>query len=282
MDEICLHSPYDVDEAQLDKVNCQYYVHGDDPVYNAAGENMNEILGALNRFKMIKRTTGISTTDITGRLLKLLEPEDESDGPFSTTSQNSRFAEPPKQQFLQTSTRIANFSNRSDPKPGDTIVYFAASCDLMHPGVIERLKLAKQQGDYLYVGLWDDEMIRYYKGSKYPLQSLQERILMALAIKYVDDVVIGAPYIVTEDLIRSLNISKVVIVDTAEDQVKEEHRNIDPYRVPKEQKIYTEIPKIEHDLTLEDIAKRVAANRAAFEKKFAKKKSSQDEYYKNK
>ena len=89
VDEICLHSPYDVDEEQLDKVNCQYYVHGDDPVYNAAGENMNEILGAINRFKMIKRTTGISTTDITGRLLKLLETDDESDGPFSTTSKTS-------------------------------------------------------------------------------------------------------------------------------------------------------------------------------------------------
>ena len=75
VDEVCHHSPYDVDETQLDKVNCQFYVHGDDPVYNALGENMNEVLGAVNRFKMIKRTTGISTTDITGRLLKLLEPE---------------------------------------------------------------------------------------------------------------------------------------------------------------------------------------------------------------
>ena len=52
--------------------------------------------------------------------------------------------------------------------------------------------------------------------------------------------------------------------------------------MPKEQKIFTEILKIENDLTLEDIAKRVAANREAFEKKFAKKKSSQDDYYKNK
>ena len=40
---------------------------------------------------------------------------------------------------------------------------------------------------------------------------------MALAIKHVDDVVIGAPYIITEDLIRSLNINKVVYVETDED-----------------------------------------------------------------
>ena len=42
---------------------------------------------------------------------------------------------------------------------------------------------------------------------------------MALGIKYVDDVVIGAPYIITEDLIRSLNIKKVVHVETDEDRV---------------------------------------------------------------
>ena len=94
-------------------------------------------------------------------------------------------------------------------------------------------------------------MIRYYKGTKYPLQGLQERILMALAIKYVDDVVIGAPHIVTEDLIRSLNIKRVVYVETDEDQVKEVYRNIDPYTVPKEQNIFVQLPKIENDLTLE-------------------------------
>ena len=97
---------------------------------------------------MIKRTTGVSTTDITGRLLKLLEPESPAPtiltGAYSDSLHTERFADPPKQQFLQTSTRIANFSNRSDPKPTDTVVYFAASCDLMHPGVIERIKLAKQ------------------------------------------------------------------------------------------------------------------------------------------
>jgi len=91
VDEVCYSSPYDVDEEQLDKVNCQHYIHGDDPVYNAAGDNMTEILGAVNRFKMIKRTTGISTTDITGRLLKLLEPETSDDSGSSGDSSNPRF-----------------------------------------------------------------------------------------------------------------------------------------------------------------------------------------------
>jgi ethanolamine-phosphate cytidylyltransferase len=72
------------------------------------------------------------------------------------------------------------------------------------------------------VGIWDDEMTRFYKGEVYPIQSLQERVLMTLACKYVDDIVIGAPYIITEDLIKSLNIDMVVrIINTEEDTVLE-------------------------------------------------------------
>jgi ethanolamine-phosphate cytidylyltransferase len=63
-------------------------------------------------------------------------------------------------------SRIRNFSARHrDPLPGEKIVYYQGSFDLYHPGVVERLKLAKQQGDYLYVGLWSDEMIHYYRGN---------------------------------------------------------------------------------------------------------------------
>ena len=85
---------------------------------------------------------------------------------------------------------------------------------------MKRLEEAKKLGDFLYVGIWDDEMTRFYKGEVYPIQSLQERILMTLACKHVDDIVIGAPFIITEDLIKSLNIDVVVrIVNTEEDTV---------------------------------------------------------------
>mmetsp|Transcript_36861 Transcript_36861/g.48418 ORF Transcript_36861/g.48418 Transcript_36861/m.48418 type:complete len:161 (-) Transcript_36861:133-615(-) len=151
----------------------------------------------------------------------------------------------------------------------------------MHPGVIERLKAAKAQGNYLYVGLWDDEMIRYYRGAQFPLQGLQERLLMALAITDVDDVVIGAPYIVTEDLIKSLNIHKVVHVESREDQVKPELRSIDPFAVPKSLNIFVELPPVAHDLTVEDIALRVAANRDRYQAKFDNRKAKQDNYYSN-
>ena len=97
---------------------------------------------------------------------------------------------------------------------------------------------------------------------------------MTLACKHVDDVVIGAPYILTKDLINSLNISTVVhVTNTDEDQVKDEFNNIDPFKVAKEMAIYKEITIKDpfYNITTENIAQRVYKNQAAFMKKFESK-----------
>lgn len=53
---------------------------------------------------------------------------------------------------------------------------------------------------------------------------------MTLACKHVDDVVIGAPFILTKDLMQSLNIHKVFhITDTAEDTVLEQYSAVDQF-----------------------------------------------------
>ena len=52
--------------------------------------------------------------------------------------------------------------------------------------------------------------------------------MMCLACKHVDDVIIGAPFVITKDLIKSLNIKKVIkITDTEEDVVLKEHQHVD-------------------------------------------------------
>ena len=89
-------------------------------------------------------------------------------------------------------------------------MYIQGSFDLLHWGHLKRLGEAKKLGDFLYVGLWDDDLTRFYKGGMLPIISVQQRLLMLLSQNEVDDVVIGAPFVITEDLIKSLNISKVV------------------------------------------------------------------------
>lgn len=116
----------------------------------------------------------------------------------------------PTPSFLATTRRIMHFSNNREPKPEDTVVYIQGSFDLLHNGHIEQLRKAKEKGDFLYVGVWPDDVVSYYRGKNYPILSLHERVLMVLACKYADDVVIGTPYAITGDLIKSLNIKKVV------------------------------------------------------------------------
>ena len=64
------------------------------------GININDAFAEMGRFRMVKRTTGVSTTDLTGRLLKLVQPESaeeskESNGPKSP-KESQILAEPPK------------------------------------------------------------------------------------------------------------------------------------------------------------------------------------------
>jgi len=73
---------------------------------------------------------------------------------------------------LATTRRIINFANKNLPKLTDKIVYIQGSFDLLHHGHMKRLEEAKKFGDFLYVGIWDDEMTRFYKGEVYPILSL--------------------------------------------------------------------------------------------------------------
>lgn len=148
---------------------------------------------------------------------------------------------------------------------------------MLHHGHLKRLQEAKKLGDFLYVGIWDDQMVSYYKGEKYPIISVQERILCALACKHVDDVVMGAPYVITEDLIKSLKINKVVrVVDTTEDTPKNIHKHIDQFEIPRKLGILEEISIDDsfYNFTLEDIAQRVKENKSALELKFKNKSAS--------
>ncbi len=130
-------------------------------------------------------------------------------------------------QFVSTSYRLSEFSNRTKPKAGDKIIYIDGDWDLFHCGHAKALEAAKALGDYLYVGIYDDSIVRYIKdsqlagkgkkkkkvkgGAHWPMMCTQERALNVLASKWVDDVIMGCPFEVSKDLITVLDISKVVV-----------------------------------------------------------------------
>jgi glycerol-3-phosphate cytidylyltransferase len=78
---------------------------------------------------------------------------------------------------------------------------FTASCfDLFHAGHVMMLKEAKEQCDYLIVGLQTDPTIDRPTKNK-PVQSILERFIQVEGCKYVDQIV---PYSTEEDLINLL------------------------------------------------------------------------------
>jgi len=209
IDEIVINTPYSPSFELLEQLNCSHFAHGDDPAINCDGVDITDQFREKGMLKTFKRTEVVSTTDITGKLLALAEHSEmqSRDQDYQSCSPAlKQIMEPPRQQFLATTRRVINFANKNLPGPDDVIVYIQGSFDLLHHGHLKRLQMAKQLGTFLYVGIWDDEMVRYYKGEHYPILSVHERVLMTLASKDVDDIVIGAPYIITKDLIKSLGI----------------------------------------------------------------------------
>lgn len=66
--------------------------------------------------------------------------------------------------------------------------YTTGVFDLFHIGHLNILKRAKEQCDYLIVGVSTDELVYGYKNKK-PIIPFYERIEIVKAIRYVDEVV---------------------------------------------------------------------------------------------
>ena len=109
------------------------------------------------------------------------------------------------------------------------------------------------------------------KGSNYPIMNLYERVLGVLSCRYVDEVIIGAPYVIPEELIKSMNIS-LVIRGTVHDGTDVEGAN--QYAVPKRLGIYKEFPS-PNPLTTSDIVERIVKNRLRYEERNRKKEAKE-------
>ena len=68
------------------------------------------------------------------------------------------------------------------------IGYTTGVYDMFHVGHLNILKRAKEQCNYLIVGVSTDEVVQTYKNKK-PIVCFEERIAIVEAIKYVDQVV---------------------------------------------------------------------------------------------
>ena len=349
VDELVFDTPYTPTMEFLDSIDADFVVHGDD----ITGDTYTQAQAA-GRLKIVKRTEGVSTTDLVGRLLLLTrshhtpalpapqavaapvaaanagaanaaaaaaaataaasataagaaslaarEPT-PADADVYTCSNISKSG---VSAFLPTTWRLRQFSNGRVAGPSDRIVYVDGCFDLLHAGHVAALYAARSRGDFLLVGLHDDATVNASRGENQPICSLHERALCMLALGCVDEVILGAPAVISTDLIRSMNIHIVVdgCDEAAEDPpsqptsspthgasplVRQSVKSSaspagmirkaepDPYAVPREMGILSKSGRT-HPLRMADIVARIIQNRARYEARNAKREKKELNY----
>ena len=270
--------PYCTRLKDIERFEVDFVAHGDDISVDLNGRNSYQEIIDAGKFKVVKRTDGISTTDLVGRMLlctknhMLSDPEqlnlsDEAAGDTSI-------------RYMTTSSKLCQFSNNRPPKATDKIVYVDGSFDLFHIGHMRILEAARKLGTYVIAGVHEDKVINEKKGKNYPIMNLNERVLGVLSCRFVDEVALGVPFQVTKQTIEFLNVQVVVAGMLADERLdsdtegaspvaKQRH---DPYAVPRAMGILVEVDS-QCDLTTDSLIERVLLNRQAFlERQAAKKK----------
>lgn len=86
---------------------------------------------------------------------------------------------------------------------GKRIVFTNGCYDIIHPGHIKILNLAKKKGDVLIVGLNSDSSVKKIKGSARPIQNQQARAIVLESLSIIDYLVIfneETPYKLIKEL----------------------------------------------------------------------------------
>ncbi|NXH24896.1 PCY2 cytidylyltransferase, partial [Myiagra hebetior] len=282
VDEIAPGAPYVTTLETLDKYSCDFCVHGDDITLTIDGKDTYEEVKTAGRYRECKRTQGVSTTDLVGRMLLMTKAHHSNiDEDLDYRKHTDNFGKGPKghspwtgvSQFLQTSQKIIQFASGKEPQPGDTIIYVAGAFDLFHVGHVDFLEKVHQLAEkpYIIAGLHFDQEVNRYKGKNYPIMNIHERTLSVLACRYVSEVVIGAPYAVTADL---LDHFRVTLVCHGMTEVVPDKDGSDPYEEPKQRGIF-QLVDSGSNLTTDLIVQRIIKNRLEFEARNQKKEAKE-------
>ncbi|KAJ8428780.1 hypothetical protein Cgig2_014388 [Carnegiea gigantea] len=314
VDEVIPDAPYAITEDFMEKLfdeyNVDYIIHGDDPCLLPDGTDAYALAKRAGRYKQIKRTEGVSTTDIVGRMLLCVRERSLSDSPNHSSLQR-HFSRGHSQKvdsgvsagrtrisnFLPTSRRIVQFSNHKGPRPDSRIVYIDGAFDLFHAGHAEAscsfpfisvpfwghmmdTKGCSRLGDFLLVGIHTDQTVSAKSGAHRPIMNLHERSLSVLACCYVDEVIIGAPREVSKDISQH-STSRFVVHGTVAESDDFQWEKDNPYAVPMSMGIF-KIIQSPLDVTTSTIIRRIVANQEAYQKRNDKKAASDRRYYEDK
>jgi ethanolamine-phosphate cytidylyltransferase len=198
------YAPYVTSLPFITHYGCQFVVHGDDITVDAGGEDCYRFVKEAGRFKVVKRTPSISTTDLVGRMLlctrthfirsfrKVLAGEE---GPGTDAERKALGEDMTKrlQQYATDKTGKApgvavwfwsaskaakeddteeekgtfnSLSQGVQPKPGQRVVYVDGGFDLFSSGHIEFLRqvIAAEEKLGQEEGWYSEEAVQERKG----------------------------------------------------------------------------------------------------------------------
>lgn len=263
-------APYVTDYRVMDEYGCKYVVHGDDITTDKDGNDCYQEVKDMGRFKVVKRTANISTTDLVGRMLlcnrahhlKGLEGLKEMD-----MTKFSEYAAGPDAKSPGANVWLWEGELRlvvAGSKPAGRFVYIDGGFDLFNPGHIVALRGLREANPdcTVVVGVADDASVNAEKGLNFPIMNLFERSLCVLQSKYVDGIIVGAPK-PTMDFLGE--IGQVEAVYHGKTRLDDGH-----YK--EVEGVFRELlPHKWEALDVESIVARVLENRALFEARQRKK-----------
>ncbi|EWY84562.1 ethanolamine-phosphate cytidylyltransferase [Fusarium oxysporum NRRL 32931] len=172
------HAPYVTSLPYISHYGCKYVVHGDDITSDSDGNDCYRFVKEAGRFKVVKRSPGISTTDLVGRMLlctkthfiksleKKLAGEEGHGTPEERIAEGQQMLErmklyatdasgkaPGAEVFFWKASQVAKAEEGEEergsfrqliegpgPKPGQRVVYVDGGYDLFSSGHIEFLR----------------------------------------------------------------------------------------------------------------------------------------------
>lgn len=194
---IIRNAPYVTDPKVLDSYGCKYVVHGDDITLDAQGNDCYQEMKDLGRFRVVKRTDGVSTTDIIHRMLT---HEYIYDDTLPSIELMSKYAsdingydprctvyEGTLDNIIIKGTTRHNTNNNTATKQKIIIIW--GDFDLFHMGHIEQIKNANEKiypNHEIIIGLK-----KLDNNSNKTIMSIKERLLSILSCKYIDGIIIN-------------------------------------------------------------------------------------------
>ncbi|VDM21106.1 unnamed protein product [Wuchereria bancrofti] len=286
VDEVVEGAPYVTTVETLDKYNCDFCVHGgkhhvvvplpklyNDITLSADGTDTYADVKKCGRYRECMRTSGISTTDLVGRMLLLTKTHHSFADDIAKHEERARFLSMDRKavspwtrvsRFLPSTRTIMQFAEGRSPGKDDVVnAYKGGNHPIMslHERVLSVLAY---------------KVVNAYKGGNHPIMSLHERVLSVLAYKPVSEVVIGAPYLVTDDLIKRFKIQIVAKgIRLPDHQMPGEP---DPFKLPRERNMLRLIDS-GSNMSTDQIITRIIDHRNDYENRNRRKECREADIY---